>query len=358
MVNKKYLSRVVNIGGVKIGGNNPVRIQTMTSTDTNDRRRTRKQIKELAAAGAELIRLAVPDEEAANNLRFYKKHSPVPLIADIHFDWRLAIKAIEAGADKIRINPGNIGSTDKLQRIIETAKKHSVPIRLGFNTGSWAEYRQDIAAEKKIRSIIASVRKYIQIFEKENFFDLVISLKTPEVHSTILAYELLAENFSYPLHLGITEAGPLITGTVKSVLALGTLLLKGIGSTIRISLTADPVWEVRVARDLLVAAGLRKGVDLISCPTCGRCEFDIIGVVDKLEKWLWKKYPAGQQKKNLKVAVMGCVVNGPGEARDADIGIAGGKGYGLIFRQGKIVGRARENEWLSILEKVIDQELK
>lgn len=350
-------TKIVNIGGIKIGGGNPVRIQTMTATPTSNRKKTLRQIRELVAAGAELIRLAVPDEESAKSFRFYKKYTSVPLIADIHFDWRLAVLAIENGADKIRINPGNIGEKDLL-KIVEVAKKNSVPIRLGFNTGSWKEYRRNIPAEKKIEKMIEDVGRYVQLFEEKGFSDIVISLKTPEVRSTIYGYELLAKKFNYPLHLGITEAGPLLGGTIKSTLALGTLLLKGIGDTIRVSLTAEPVWEVLVAHQLLVACGLREGIDLISCPTCGRCQFDIIGITARLQEWLKKNYPPRKQKKSLKVAVMGCVVNGPGEARDADIGIAGGKDKGLFFRQGKIIKSVKEEEWLQLLQKEIRQRMR
>ena len=343
---KRQDTKVVSIGKVKIGGNNPVAIQSMTKTFTRDVKATIKQIKELEAAGCNIVRCAVADERDALAIKQIKKHINIPLVADIHFNYRLALKAIESGADKIRINPGNIGGPEKLKAVVSACKERKIPIRIGVNSGS---LEKDIL--KKYRhptaeALVGSAIKNIRILEKLNFRDIVVSIKSTSVPVTIEAYRRLSKKIDYPLHVGITEAGISASGMIRSSVGIGTLLAEGIGDTLRVSLTGDPVTEVIVAKEILKSLELIKsGVTIISCPTCGRCEID----VEKIAKAVQESTRG--VKKPVKIAIMGCAVNGPGEASDADVGLAGGKGFGLIFRNGKIVKKVPESRMLEELMK-------
>jgi (E)-4-hydroxy-3-methylbut-2-enyl-diphosphate synthase len=338
---KRKPTRSIFVGGVQIGGGAPVVVQSMTNTDTADVGATLAQIRRLAAAGCEIARLAVPDEEAAAAFGVIKRESPLPLIADIHFSHRLALASIEAGADAIRINPGNLGGAAKTKVVVEACREKGVPLRLGVNAGSLeadllAEYGAPTAA-----ALAASARRWVQQFEDWGFFDFKISLKSSDVLTTVAAYEEVSRQMDYPLHLGVTEAGGLIAGTVKSALGIGLLLAQGIGDTLRVSLTRDPVEEVRAAYEILRALHLReRGVELISCPTCGRCRIDLFALAEEAERRLLAVTTP------VKVAIMGCVVNGPGEAREADVGIAGGAGVGLLFKKGEVVRKVPEADLL------------
>ncbi|MBT8763715.1 flavodoxin-dependent (E)-4-hydroxy-3-methylbut-2-enyl-diphosphate synthase [Desulfohalobiaceae bacterium Ax17] len=332
-------TKEVKIGSVGVGGDNPVRVQSMTNTDTRDVAATLSQINALAGAGCEIVRLAVLNEQAANVLPEIRAKSPVPLIADIHFDHRLAIRAIEAGMDGLRINPGNIGGEDKVDLVVSAAKMHNVPIRIGVNSGSIEKDLLKKWSGPTPEAMVESALRHVGMLEKRHFELIKISLKSSSVLNTIRAYELLAQKVDYPLHIGVTEAGTLMRGTVKSAVGLGILLFKGIGDTLRVSLTADPVQEVGVAWEILRSLGLRaRGPEIISCPTCGRTEINLIDLAQAVEDKL----------KNIDqvftVAVMGCVVNGPGEAKEADIGIAGGRDCGIIFAKGKVVKKVRGQE--------------
>jgi len=321
----------------------------MTSTDTHDARQTLKQIRQLTAAGCDLVRVAVPDQAAIPALKEIIQKASVPIIADIHFDYRLALEGMKAGAAGIRINPGNIGGAAKINRIIEMAKDKEVCIRLGVNAGSLEKDLRSGARKKgQAEAMMASALRHIAFFEKKDFTNLKISLKSSDVLQTVQAYQLLAEKVDYPFHLGITEAGTMLSGTVKSALGIGLLLYQGIGDTLRVSLTADPREEIKVAYEILRALGLRRrGVEIISCPTCGRCQINLLPLVQKVEK------AVQSYTQPLKVAIMGCVVNGPGEAREADIGIAGGKGLGLLFARGKPLRKVTEGDLLeSLLEEI------
>ncbi len=338
------------VGKVAIGGDAPISVQSMTKTDTRDVSSTIRQIKKLEKAGCEIIRVAVPDMEAANVLPQIKQKIKIPLVADIHFDYKLALKAIDSGVDKLRINPGNIGAKWKVKEIVKTATERKIPIRIGVNAGSVP--RDILAKYRKVsaKALVEAAARHIKILEDLNFRDIVISVKAFDVPTTIQAYELIAEEKNYPLHLGITEAGLPQSGAIRSALGIGLLLAQGIGDTIRVSLTGDPVEEVRVGQEILRSLNLRDyGPIIISCPTCGRCEIDIISLTKKVE----------QKVKNtnapLKIAVMGCVVNGPGEARYADVGIAGGKGYGLLFRKGKIIGKVKEKDLIKTLLHMVHE---
>jgi (E)-4-hydroxy-3-methylbut-2-enyl-diphosphate synthase len=348
IVMKRRKTRKVWVGNVAIGGGAPISVQSMTKTDTRDVSSTIKQIKKLEKAGCEIIRVAVPDMESANALPQIKKNINIPLVADIHFDYRLALKAIEFGVDKLRINPGNIGARWKVEQIVKASSERKIPIRIGVNAGS---VPRDILAKYKKASpqaLVESAIRQIRILENLNFNDIVISVKAFDVPTAIRAYELMSKKVDYPLHLGITEAGLPQAGSIRSALGIGLLLAQGIGDTIRVSLTGDPVEEIRAGQEILKSLNLRQfGPTIISCPTCGRCEIDLIPMVKEVEK----------RMKNIKtpitVAVMGCVVNGPGEARYADVGIAGGKGYGLLFRKGKIIGKVKEKDLIKkLLEEV------
>lgn len=344
---KKYISKVVKVGPYKLGGNNQIRVQSMCDTDTRDVAATVKQILELEKEGCEIIRVAVPDMAAAKAIGKIKKKIHIPLVADIHFDYKLALEAINQGIDKVRINPGNIGSVEKVRAVVEACKKKKVPIRIGVNAGS---LEKDLLKKYGItpRAAVESALRHVRILEKLNFHDIFISIKFSDVTRMIEGYQLLAKKVNYPLHLGVTEAGTPYVGIIKSALGIGTLLHEGIGATIRVSLTANPKEEIRPGFEILRALGLREyGPEIISCPTCGRTEIDLIGLAQKVEKALVNF------KKPIKVAVMGCVVNGPGEAREADIGVAGGKKMGAIFAKGKVIKSVSEDKILkTLLEEI------
>ncbi len=329
----------IKVGKVTIGGGAPIRIQSMTKTDTEDWRATLDQIKELEEAGCEIIRVALPHRRALPSFEKIVGLSPLPVIADIHFDWRLAVEAAGAGASGLRINPGNIGEAWKLEKIIEAAAGAGIPIRIGVNAGSLPQKLLEKHGGPTARAMVEAAMAHIKFFEDRGFKNLKVSLKASDVRRTVEAYRRIAELVPYPLHVGITEAGTFLTGTVKSSIGIGILLAEGIGDTIRVSLAAPPIYEVKVGWEILKALGLRKrGVELIACPTCGRLEVDLLPIVDEIERRLEKlDYP-------LKVAVMGCVVNGPGEAREADIGLACGRGVGIIFERGKLVERVEEKD--------------
>lgn len=339
-------TKVIHIGDRVIGGGNPILIQSMTNTKTEDVAATVEQIRKLTAAGCDIIRCAVPTQEAAAAIREIKKEISIPLVADIHFDYRLAIAAMENGADKIRINPGNIGSRERLNAVVQTAKERNIPIRVGVNSGSLekdlVEKYHGVTAE----GIVESALDKVHMIEEEGYDDLVISIKSSDVLMCTKAHELIASKTVYPLHVGITEAGTLLSGNIKSAVGLGMILSQGIGDTIRVSLTGDPLEEVKSAKLILRTLGLRKGgIEVVSCPTCGRTRIDLIGLANQVENMV-EDIPL-----DLKVAVMGCVVNGPGEAKEADIGIAGGVGEGLLIKKGEVVRKVPEAELLSVLRE-------
>ncbi len=341
---ERILTKTVKIGNRVIGGGNPILIQSMTNTKTQDAAATVAQIRGLQAAGCEIIRCAVPDEKAAKALGEIKKQISIPLVADIHFDYRLAIAAIENGADKIRINPGNIGDKQRVKAVVDAARERGIPIRVGVNSGSLekelVEKYHGVTAEGIVESALAQVGR----IEELGYDNLVISIKASDVMLCVKAHELIAEKTPYPLHVGITEAGTLLSGNIKSSIGLGLILSRGIGDTIRVSLTGDPLEEIKSAKLILRTLGLRKGgIEIVSCPTCGRTSIDLIGLANQVEN-LASEFPL-----DLKVAVMGCVVNGPGEAKEADIGIAGGNGEGLLFKHGEIFKKVKEEELLSAL---------
>jgi (E)-4-hydroxy-3-methylbut-2-enyl-diphosphate synthase len=343
----------IKVGKVIVGGRAPVSIQSMTNTDTRDVLATVRQIEQLQQAGCEIVRVAVPDEQAARAIGAIKKAISLPLIADIHFDHRLAVIAIEEGADGLRINPGNIGDRDKVETVVKLAKNCNIPIRIGVNAGSLEKHILEKHGRATPEALVESALGHVNILEKLEFYNIKISIKSHDVPTTIRAYQLISEAVDYPLHIGITEAGTIRSGTIKSAVGIGALLAQGIGDTIRVSLTGDPVEEVRVALEILKALHLRNaGATLVSCPTCGRCEIALAPIAEAVEERI------RNIDKPLTVAVMGCAVNGPGEAREADIGIAGGKGEGLIFRSGKIIKKVPEAELLSSLYAEIDKLLK
>lgn len=342
-------TRTVKIGNLKIGGGNPVLIQSMCNTDTRDSSATTKQILDLENAGCEIIRVAVPDMAAAKAIKDIKKNIHIPLVADIHFNYQLALESIKNGVDKVRINPGNIGSDENVKKVVDACKDKNIPIRIGINTGS-LEKEAEAKYGRTAKAMVESALKHIQILEKLNFHNIVISMKASDIQRTVEAYRLLSQKVDYPLHLGITEAGTVNIGTIKSSVGLGIMLFEGLGDTIRVSLTGDPIEEVRVGWEILKSLKLRnRGVNLISCPTCGRTEIDLIGLANKVEKAL-----IGVDKP-ITVAVMGCVVNGPGEAKEADIGIAGGHHQGVIFKKGQILKTVPEDQILPELLFEIDK---
>lgn len=346
---KRRKTRQIRIGDVPIGGDAPVSVQSMTNTDTRRVDETVAQILRLEEAGCELIRVAVVDMEAAAALQPIRARIHIPLIADIHFDHRLAVASMENGAQAIRINPGNIGGPKKLAKVVDAAKAHAVPIRVGVNSGSLEKDLLKKHGHPTPAALTESALRNVDLLEKQDFFDIKISIKSSDVLTTVNAYQLLAKQCDYPFHLGVTEAGGLIAGTVKSSVALGILLHEGIGDTFRISLTRDPVEEVRVGFELLRALNIRhRGPELISCPTCGRCQVNLFHLADEVEQHIQT------MEKPLKIAVMGCVVNGPGEAREADIGVAGGKGVGIIFKKGKLYKKVAEKELLDVFLKELD----
>jgi (E)-4-hydroxy-3-methylbut-2-enyl-diphosphate synthase len=338
------MTKEVKIGNVCIGGGHPIAIQSMTNTKTEDVPATVSQIRKLTKAGCEIIRCAVPTMEAAEAVTEIKKQIEIPLVADIHFDYRLAIAAMEHGADKIRINPGNIGSTDRLKAVVDEAKARNIPIRVGVNSGSLektlVEKYHGVTAEGIVESALDKVKR----IEDMGYDNLVISIKSSDVMMCVRAHEQIADRTSHPLHVGITEAGTLISGNIKSAIGLGLILNQGIGDTIRVSLTGDPLEEIKSAKLILRTLGLRKGgVEVVSCPTCGRTQIDLIGLANEVETMV-AEFPL-----DIKVAVMGCVVNGPGEAKEADIGIAGGIGEGLLIRHGEVYKKVPEKELLPAL---------
>ena len=334
-------TRQIRLGGIPIGGGAPIVVQSMTNTDTRDVKATLAQILRLAQAGCEIVRVAVPDETAARALRPLREQSPVPLVADIHFDYRLALMALEAGLEGLRINPGNIGSRENVEKVVEAAKKRHAVIRVGVNSGSVEKALLERFGGPTPEAMVESALSHVRILEEHDFHDTKISIKSSSVLDTIKCYRLLSERCDYPLHLGVTEAGGLLKGAIKTSIGLGILLSEGIGDTLRVSLTADPVEEMTVAWEILRALGLRRrGPEIVSCPTCGRTEIDLIGLAQQVEARLQG------ETADIKVAVMGCVVNGPGEAREADLGLAGGRDKGIIFRKGKVIRSVHTQEAL------------
>ncbi len=343
-------TRQITVGAVKIGGDAPVAVQSMCNTDTRDASKTLEQINHLEQAGCEIVRLAVPDMDAAKSLGAVKQGSNLPLIADIHFDYRLALEAVKQGIDGLRINPGNIGGKDKVSEVVRACNDRNVPIRIGVNAGSLEKHLLQKYGHPTPEAIVESAFGHIRILEDLDYRNIKVSLKASDVMTTVASYRLFSEQSDYPLHIGISEAGTLFSGTVKSSVGLGILLSEGIGDTMRVSLTADPVEEVRVAWEILKSLKLRqRGVNIISCPTCGRTEIDIIGLAQEVEKRL------AHIKEPITVAVMGCVVNGPGEAREADAGIAGGKGVGLLFKYGEIVKKLSEADLADALVREVEE---
>jgi (E)-4-hydroxy-3-methylbut-2-enyl-diphosphate synthase len=339
-------TKIIKVGAVPIGGGSPITIQSMTNTDTRDRQATLRQIQQLTAAGCEIVRLAVPDQAAAANLPYFITQAKVPLVADIHFDYRLALAAIDAGIAKLRLNPGNISNPKRVALVASRAKERGIPIRIGVNAGSLeadllTKYQGPTSA-----AMVESALRHVRLLEDQDFKDIVISLKASSVPTTIAAYRQLAEQCAYPLHIGITEAGTRNKGAVRSAVGLGILLWEGLGDTLRVSLTGDPVHEVEVAREILQTLDIRRfGPTVISCPTCGRSQVNLETLATQVEALV------ADLKQPLKIAVMGCAVNGPGEAREADLGVAGGKGEGLIFRRGAIIRKVPETEIITALRE-------
>lgn len=353
MKNRKK-TRVVRIGSMAIGGENPIAIQSMTNTDTRNVEATIAQINALEVAGCEIVRVAVPDEVAAKAIAGIKKEIQIPLVADIHFDYQLALTAMENGVDKLRINPGNIGSEKGIREIVAMANERDIPIRIGVNAGSLEE---EILEKNQGRAtpegMVASAQRHIRILEDAGFDNMVVSMKASDVRFTIASYEQFSQQYDYPLHLGITEAGILRSSAVKSAMGIGYLLLNGLGDTLRVSITGDPLEEIDVARDILRGIGLYTGrrprIEVISCPTCGRTEIDLIGIAEEIDRQL------RDVEKDLRVAVMGCIVNGPGEGKAADIGIAGGKNKAVLFKKGEIIKSIAEAEIISVLLEEIEK---
>lgn len=341
--------RIVNIGGVKIGGDNPVAIQSMCNTDTRDVKATVNQIHELENAGCEIIRVAVPDMVAAKAVADIKKQIHIPLVVDIHFDYRLALECMKNGADKVRINPGNIGDRDRVKQVVEMAKEREIPIRIGVNGGSLERELLQKYGGVTADALVESAMGHVVILDELNFNNVVVSIKISDVPKMLCAYRKFNEISDIPLHIGVTESGTLKGGTVKSAVGIGALLAEGIGDTMRVSLTANPVEEIYAAYDIQKVLGMRKtGAEIVSCPTCGRTQLDLISIANEVEK------RAANIDKPIKIAVMGCAVNGPGEAREADIGIAGGKGEGLIFKKGEIIKKVPQDSLVDELMKEIE----
>lgn len=346
MINRRE-TKVINVGGVKIGGDNPIVIQTMTTTKAKNIEETVRQINRLATAGAQIVRLAVFDEEDALAIKEIKNQTNVPLVADIHFNYKFALICANSGIDKIRINPGNIGDEDRIKQVVDVCLEKNIPIRIGVNGGSLEKH---IIKEYGVtaKGMLESAKYHVALLEKYNFKDICISLKSSDIFKTVEAYRLASNEFDYPLHLGVTEAGTKFSGTIKSSVGMGILLYDGIGDTIRVSLSTDPAEEVKVAKELLSGLGLYTMPRIVSCPTCGRIQYDMFPLVEKIEKYLQTK------DYDITVAVMGCAVNGPGEAREANIGIAGGKGEGLIFVDGEIKRKVKESEMYDELIREIE----
>ena len=347
---KRRLSREVTVGNVKIGGNNPISVQSMTTTDTRDPKSTIEQIKRLEAVGCDIVRVAVPDMEAAKCIGEIKAGVNIPVIADIHFDHRLALEAIEQGIDGVRINPGNIGSIEKVKAVVEKCKERNLKIRIGVNGGSLEKELLEKYGSATPEALVESALGHVKILEDLDFHNIVISLKSSDIYKTLEAYELISKKVDYPLHIGITESGSVKKGTIKSSIGVGALLLKGIGDTLRISLTGDPTEEVIVGKEILRSLDLLNDkIKVVSCPTCGRCNIDLINTVNEVESKI------SHMDKNITVAIMGCAVNGPGEAREADIGIAGGKGEGLLFKKGEIVRKIKGDRLVEELLEEIEK---
>lgn len=346
---KRHKTRQIRLGHIPIGGGAPISVQSMTNTQTQDIAATVAQILRLEAAGCEIVRVAVPDQEAAAAIAEIKSQISIPLIADIHFDHRLAIAAAHGGADGLRINPGNIGGRDKVKKVVEVAQQKRMPIRIGVNAGSLEKDLLKQYNGATAQAMVDSALRHVAMLEAYHFDQIKISIKASDVPRTVEAYRLLASHTDYPLHLGVTEAGSLYAGSVKSALGIGMLLAEGIGDTLRVSLTRDPVEEIRVGYEILKALGIRQhGPEIISCPTCGRCGYDLFNVAEQIEKALLTRSTP------VKVAIMGCAVNGPGEAKEADIGVAGGPGRGIIFRKGKVVRKVPQDDLVAALMKEID----
>ncbi|BDB02264.1 flavodoxin-dependent (E)-4-hydroxy-3-methylbut-2-enyl-diphosphate synthase [Clostridium botulinum] len=346
----RKLTRKIKVGSIYVGGDSPISIQSMTNTDTRDAKNTLNQIKQLEEIGCDIIRCAVPDIEASEALKIITKESKIPVVADIHFDYKLALESIKNGVDALRINPGNIGSMERVKMVAEAAKEKSIPIRVGVNSGSLKKDILDKYGRVCPESLVESALQHVNILEKCNFNDIVISIKSSNVIQMIESYRLISEKVNYPLHLGVTEAGTTFRGTIKSSVGIGTLLAEGIGDTIRVSITGDPLKEIKIGKEILRSLGyVNEGIEFVSCPTCGRTNIDLISIAEEVEKRL------SNCNKNIKVAVMGCVVNGPGEAREADIGIAGGKGEGLIFKKGKVIKKVKEEDIIDEFIKEIEK---
>ena len=344
------MKRQINVGGVLIGGGAPVVIQSMLNTKTTDVEASLEQIRKLKAAGCEIARLAVPNQDAAAGFKEICAQSELPLVADIHFDYKLAIAAAEGGASKIRINPGNIGGEDRVKAVVDVCRDRKIPIRIGVNGGSLDKKLLEKYGHPTAEALVESAFSHLELLEKNGFYDTCVSMKSSTVPTMVKAARLFRQQCDYPIHIGVTETGPVRMGLMKSAMGIGALLLDGIGDTIRVSLTDDPVQEVYAARDILKAAGLRQeGVNIISCPTCGRTQIDLIGLVNRVDEAL------RDCKKPITVAVMGCIVNGPGEAREADIGIAGGDGCGMLFEKGKQIEKLPYDELLPALLKRIEK---
>ena len=342
-------TKVISIGGCQIGGNHPIAIQSMCNTKTEDVKGTVAQILKLEEAGCDIVRVAVPTMEAAGAIKEIKKQIHIPLVGDIHFDYRLAIAAMENGVDKIRINPGNIGAADRVKAVVDTAKARNLPIRVGVNSGSLEKPIIEKYGHVTAEGIVESALDKVKMIEALDYDNLVISIKSSDVMMCIKAHERIASRTRYPLHVGITESGTLISGNIKSAVGLGIMLNEGIGNTIRVSLTGDPVEEIKSAKLILRTLGLRQGgIEVVSCPTCGRTQIDLIGLANQVENMV-QVYDL-----NLKVAVTGCVVNGPGEAKEADLGVCGGKGEGLLIKKGEIIKKVPENELLGALKDALD----
>lgn len=342
-------SREVKIGNIAIGGNNPIAVQSMTFTKTSDKQATLEQILSLEKAGCSIVRFSVPDEESAKSIPYLKEHTNIPLVADIHFNYRLALLCAQYGIDKIRINPGNIGSEDRVKAVVDECKKRNIPIRIGVNGGSLEKHVLEKYGAPTPEALFESAMYHVKLLEKFDFYDIVVSIKSSNVADTVKANRIFAEKTEYPLHLGVTEAGTERLGIIKSSSGIGSLLIDGIGDTLRISLTDSVEKEVAAGKDLLKSLGLSGGINIVSCPTCARTNINVIEIADKLHKLL------DDSEKNLKVAVMGCAVNGPGEAKDADIGIAGGNGDALLFKKGEIIGKIPEDTVIETLIKEIEK---
>jgi len=343
-------TRKIKVKDIYIGGDSKISVQSMTNTDTRDVEATLNQTRALMVAGCDIIRFAVPDMEAAEALKEITRQLPIPVVADIHFDYRLALKSIENGVSKLRINPGNIGGKDKVRILADACKEKGIPIRIGVNSGSLEKDILEKYGKVTPEGLVESAMRNVELLEDNNFRDIIISIKSSDVLTMMNSYRLLSKAVDYPLHLGVTEAGTIWRGTIKSAIGIGGLLSEGIGDTIRVSLTGDSIEEIKAGREILKATGhLKEGIEFVSCPTCGRTQIDLIGIANEVEKAL------KDSKKHIKVAVMGCVVNGPGEAREADIGIAGGNGVGLIFKKGLIIKKVKEDELVRALLEEIEK---